>query len=624
MIGMATGWFGHLPAWLELMLATPIQFVIGWRFYVAAWKALRAGTGNMDLLVAMGTSAAYFYSVSLMVTEGPTASGQLYFEASAVIITLVLAGKVLESRAKRSASTAIRQLMALRPQTARLLRAGQEVELPIGEVGIGDLLIVRPGEQLPVDGEIVQGVSEIDEQLVTGESMPVARNIGDAVIAGSLNGLGLLRIRATRIGADTTLSRIADLVNHAQSGKAQIQRLVDRVAAVFVPAVLAIATITFIVWIGIGGGFEQALTAAVSVLVIACPCALGLATPTALVVGTGAAARSGILIRDIETLERAHAVTVVALDKTGTLTAGQPDVQTLHALDGTEEALLTLAASAQLGSEHPLGRAMVRAAQERDLGLQAPDSSEAVIGQGIKAVLDGAEVTIGRPDLLIGQGVDIGPGEKAAVDIAKKGGSVVWIAWEKQLIGLIALIDKARPEAALAIRTLAANDMSTWLLSGDQENVVNRLADDLGIADARAGLTPRDKVEQLRRLQEDRQVVAMVGDGINDAPALAAADVGLAMGSGADVALETAGITLLRPDLMLVPAALEIARATWQKIRQNLFWAFFYNAVGIPLAALGYLSPALAGLAMALSSVSVVTNSLLLKRWRPIQAAAQK
>ncbi len=618
MLGAMTGWSGHLSPWLELVLATPVQFVIGRRFYIAGWKALRAGSGNMDLLVAMGTSAAYFYSAYLVLSQGNAAAGHLYFEAAAVIITLVLAGKVLEARAKRSASAAIRQLMELRPQTARLLRAGEEVELPIQDVVVGDLAIVRPGEQLPVDGEVTKGHSEIDESLITGESMPVTRKVGDAVVAGSLNGPGLLRIRATRVGADTTLARIAALVDHAQSSKAPIQRLVDRVSAVFVPVVLAIAAVTFLGWMVAGGGFEHALTAAVAVLVIACPCALGLATPTALVAGTGAGARAGILIRDIETLERAHAVTMVAFDKTGTLTTGRPEMHAVTALDGrTREEVLTLAASAQQGSEHPLGKALVRAARNQGLTLTRPDSSQAVVGQGLIADLGGVRLVIGRAELLTSHGIDVTSGEPAAARLAATGGTIIWIGESDRLIGLAVLVDTARPEAAEAVRALAARRLSTVLLSGDHERVVTGLAENLAIDDARAELAPGDKVEHLERLRQQGQIVAMVGDGINDTPALAAADVSMAMGGGADVALEAAGITLMRPDLMLVPAALAIARATWRKIYQNLFWAFVYNVIGIPMAALGYLSPTLAGAAMAMSSVSVVTNSLLLKRWRP-------
>ncbi len=617
MLGMLTGLVGHMPAWLEMTLAAPVQFVIGRRFYVAGWKALRAGTGNMDLLVALGTSAAFFYSVYLVLTNGGAAAGHLYFEASAVIITLVLAGKVLESRAKRSASTAIRRLMALRPQTARVLRAQDEIEQPVQDVVVGDVVIVRPGEQIPVDGAIIRGASEIDESLVTGESLPVTRATGDSAIAGSVNGPGLLRLRTTRVGRDTTLARIADLVDRAQSGKAPIQKLVDRVSAVFVPIVLVIALSTFLVWLLVDGTFEHALTAAVSVLVIACPCALGLATPTALVTGTGVGAREGLLIRDIEALERAHAVTAVAFDKTGTLTDGQFDVETVVALEGTENELLAIAGSAQQGSEHPLGKAMVRAATARGMSLVRPETTRSVIGEGLVADVGGQQVVIGRPSLLSAHGIDIGAGKRIAATLDQANGTLAWIATNGRLIGFVALADQLRGDTRAAIEALAAQKVHVALLSGDSSSAAAHVADSLGIGHVRAELLPAQKVEEIERLRESGHKVAMIGDGINDAPALAAADVSIAMGKGADVALETAGITLMRSNLMLLPAALDISRATWRKIRQNLFWAFVYNIVGIPLAALGYLSPTLAGAAMAMSSVSVVTNSLLLKHWRP-------
>ncbi len=617
MLGMLTGWFGHMPAWLEMALAAPVQFVIGRRFYVAGWKALRAGAGNMDLLVAIGTSAAFFYSVYLVLTDGSAAAGHLYFEASAVIITLVLAGKVLEARAKRSASTAIRQLMALRPQTARLLHADGEIEVPVQQVTVGDIVIVRPGEQLPVDGEIVQGASEIDESLVTGESMPVTKETGDPVIAGSMNGPGLLRLRTTRVGRDTTLARIADLVDRAQVGKAPIQKLVDRVSAVFVPVVLVIALSTLVVWLLIDGTFENALTAAVSVLVIACPCALGLATPTALVAGTGAGARAGILIRDIETLERAHGVTTIAFDKTGTLTDGQFEVESLVALEGTEDELLMLAGSAQQGSEHPLGKAMVRAAVAKGLDLIHPEHSKAVVGEGLIAGIGDTEVIVGRLSLLASHDVDTRPGEAVAAGWNTDGRTVAWIARNGRLVGLAALADHVRVEARTALDALAEQRVRVALLSGDNKVAASNVARLLRIEHVRAGLQPAEKVDEIERLRGPDQVIAMIGDGVNDAPALAAADVSIAMGRGSDVALETAGITLMRSDLLLLPAALDVSRATWRKIQQNLFWAFVYNIIGIPLAALGYLSPTLAGAAMAMSSVSVVTNSLLLKRWRP-------
>ncbi len=605
----------HMSGWLELALATPVQFYIGRRFYVAAWHALKAKAGNMDQLVALGTSAAYFYSLWLLVKLGEGAEGHLYFEASAVVITLILAGKVLESRAKRSASSALRELMALRPDKATVLRAGEETEVAISDVMIGDIVVVKPGERLPVDGEIVFGESELDESLLTGESMPVVRRKGDHVIAGSINGAGLLQVRAQQIGNDTTLARIATLVEQAQTGKAPIQRLVDRIAAIFVPVVMAIALVTFLVWLALGAEFETALTAAISVLVIACPCALGLATPTALVAGTGVAAQHGILIRDIETLERAKNIDTVVFDKTGTLTIGKPEIVALAPFDGEEDALLALAGAAQSGSEHPLGKAMVKHAKARGLPLAAPSAFTAKVGEGIEATVNGAVVRIGRqgyaaPDATAAQ-------KTQAQKMAAQGQTVVWVAVDGVPKGLIGLADTPRPEAAPAIAALHKDGIRVMLLTGDNPETAAHIAEILAIDEVRAEMRPEDKVAVVQELVASGRHVAMVGDGVNDAPALAVADLGIAMGGGADVALETAGFVLMRPDPMLVQASLQVARATSRKIRQNLFWAFIYNVIGIPIAAFGLLNPALAGAAMAFSSVSVVSNSLLLKRWKP-------
>ncbi len=617
MIWRAFGVEFHLSPWLEIALATPVQFVSGWHFYTGSWKALKARSGNMDLLVAMGTTAAWLYSLVLVLLYDDAVAGELYFEASAVIITLVMTGKWLEERAKRSASEAIRRLMSLRPETARVVRDGREVEVSVSEVQVGDLLVLRPGERVPVDGEIVDGESEFDESLVTGESMPVARGPGQPVIAGALNGAGMVRFTATRVGTDTTLAKIARLVEQAQAGKAPIQRLVDRVSAIFVPVVIGIAALTFAGWLALGGTFETALVAAVSVLVIACPCALGLATPTALVAGTGSAARAGILIRDIETLERAHNVDVVVFDKTGTLTEGKPEVTAIVPLAGDEAKLLTIAATAQSGSEHPLGRAIVRAAEERELAIGRAESFSSVVGQGIEAVAEGHAVRIGRAPFVAEKAPLPAELEPRARELEEQAYTVVWVARDDRVLGLIALADRIREDAATAIARLHEQGVRTVMLSGDNRLAAERVAARLGIDEVRAPVRPEDKSGEVERLRAQGHVVAMVGDGINDTPALAAADVGIAMGSGADAALETAGITLMRTRPTLVPAALEIAKATRRKIWQNLFWAFIYNTAGIPLAAVGYLSPALAGAAMAASSVSVVSNSLTLRRWKP-------
>lgn len=616
MIAMTLGVGLHLPVWGEVALAAPVQFWIGRRFYRGAYAAIRAGAGNMDVLVALGSSAAFFYSLALVLMRGDAAAGHLYFEASAVIITLVLFGKWLESRAKRSAAAALRVLMALRPDRATVLRAGTETEVAIAEVARGDVVVVRPGERIAVDGIILRGETEIDESLVTGEPLPVLRRKGDPAIAGSINGPGLIRIRAEAVGADSTVAKIARMVADAQTGKAPIQRLVDRVSAIFVPAVLVLALLTLGAWLAAGATFEFAFTAAVSVLVIACPCALGLATPTALVAGTGAAARAGILIKDIETLERAGQVDTVIFDKTGTLTAGKPELQEICALTSTDECdLLGLAAAAQAGSEHPLGRAIVAAAKGRDIAASEASAFRAEIGAGIAATIDGEEVRMGRHDFAA---PDATPEALAAAEALSAGGrTVVWLAHRGKAIALFALADAVRPDAAAAVAALQARGLRVMLLTGDNRATADRIATQLGITEVEAEVRPAEKAAIINRLTEQGRRVAMVGDGVNDAPALAAAELGIAMGGGADVAMETAGVALMRPRPSLVPDALAVAAATARKIRQNLVAAFAYNVVCLPIAALGYLDPSVAGAAMALSSVSVAGNALLLKGWRP-------
>lgn len=603
-----------LSPWIGLALATPVQLVIGAGFYVAAWKALRVGTGNMDLLVALGSSAAYFYSVFLLAAG---IGGHTYFEASAVVITLILLGRWLEARAKRATGSAIRALSALRPELAQVERDGAEIALPIAAVSLGDIVVVRPGERLPTDGRVLSGTSEVDESMLTGESLPVTKHPGEAVVGGAINGSGLLRIETTAVGAQATLARIIAMVERAQTKKAPVQRLVDQVAAVFVPVVLACALVAFLGWYLLAGSFTAGLIAAVAVLVIACPCSLGLATPTALMVGTGAAARAGILIRDAVALERAHRLDTVVLDKTGTVTEGHPAVTEIVSPVLPEQELLTLAAAAQTGSAHPLARAVLTAAE--GLALPKLDSFQSHPGRGLIARVGGRRIVIGNRALLAEQGIPAAL-EAEALALEERGRTVMWAGAldpAPQLLGLIAVMDRVRPSAAAAVRRLQAVGIETVLLTGDNARTAQAVASELGITRVLAEVLPAGKAAEIKRLQREGRRVAMVGDGVNDAPALALADVGIAMGSGADVAMEAAGITLMRPDPMLIADAIAISRATYAKIRQNLFWAFFFNVIGIPLAGLGLLNPMIAGAAMAFSSVTVVSNALLLRRWRP-------
>ena len=607
----------HVMPAFEVLIATPIQFVIGFRFYRGAFNALRGGSANMDVLVVLGTTAAYGFSWYLLQTLGEEADGQLYFEASAVIITLVLLGKYLENRAKRGTTRAIRALMELRPPSARVEQPdGTIVETGIGRVASGDLVVVRPGERIPVDGEVVSGTSDVDESLVTGESVPVAKTVGDPVTGGAINGTGLVKVRATTVGEDSTLARIVRLVENAQAGKAAVQRLVDRISAVFVPVVIVIAVVTFVAWLAVSGNVEPSLIAAVSVLVIACPCALGLATPTAIMTGTGAAARAGILIKEVDALEQAHNIDTVIFDKTGTLTEGRPRVARLSAT-GSDDNLLTVAASVQRGSEHPLARAMLERASELDLRTLPPREFEAVPGLGAHAVVDGKEVRLGNA-AFVGSHVAIDAASRTrASDWEREGTTVVFVAESNRLLGLVGIDDPIRDTAAAAINALRDIGVRTTMLSGDSEAVARRVAETVGIGDVRGGVRPDEKARVVEQMTAAGRVVGMVGDGINDAPALASANVGFALGGGTDIAMETASVTLMRSDPRMVAGAIAASRATFRKIKQNLFWAFAYNVVCIPLAALGLLSPTIAAAAMALSSVSVVGNSLLLRRWQP-------
>jgi Cu+-exporting ATPase len=619
MLGLLIGKHWMLNGWLQLALATPVQFWLGARFYIAGWKALKAGTGNMDLLVALGTSAAFGLSLFELLRHGAHGTAHLYFEASAVVITLVLLGKWLEARAKHQTTEAIRALNALRPETARVRRDGIEQEVPIAQVRSGDVVVVRPGERIAVDGVVQSGASQVDESLITGESLPVERGEGDHVTGGSVNGEGLLVVGTTVVGAETTLSRIVRMVESAQAKKAPIQRLVDKVSAVFVPVVIGIALLTVLAW-GLGTGqWEQGILNAVAVLVIACPCALGLATPTAIMAGTGVAARHGILIKDAEALEVAHGITVVAFDKTGTLTEGKPKLIEAVAASGDRLQLLAQAAAIQAGSEHPLARAVQEAAAAQSVPALGATQLRAVAGKGMAALVQGREMRLGSGRFMKELGVELTPLSAQAHRHELQGRTVSWLADvtdQPRLMGLFAFGDTVKADARDAVARLHALKVRTVLVTGDNRGSADAVARALGIDQIEAEVLPQDKADIVERLKQGGALVAMVGDGINDAPALAAANVGIAMSTGTDVAMHAAGITLMRGKPSLVADAIDISRLTYAKIRQNLFWAFVYNAVGVPLAAFGLLNPVIAGAAMAFSSVSVVSNALLLRRWK--------
>jgi Cu+-exporting ATPase len=622
MVGDLLGRHWMLPAWLQFLLATPVQFILGARFYKAGWHALRALTGNMDLLVAIGTTAGWGLSVWLWLTGG---GDHLYFEASAVVVTLVLLGKWLEARAKRQTTAAIRALHALRPETAHvLLRAGGEVDVPLAEVLVNDQLVVRPGERIPADGTVEQGDTHVDESMLTGEPLPVAKGVGARVTGGSINGEGRIVVQATAVGHETVLSRIIRLVEDAQAAKAPIQRLVDQVSAVFVPVVIGIALVTLGGWLLAGAGVEAALIHAVAVLVIACPCALGLATPAAIMAGTGVAARHGILIKDAQALELAHRVDTVAFDKTGTLTVGRPRLTAFVAAPGADEAAaLAAAASLQSGSEHPLARAVTESARDRGIAIAEPEAVRAVAGRGTEGEVAARSYLIGSLRWMEELGVSLAALQPEIARLQAEGATLSVLA-ERATQGLaaralMAFADEPKPGVQQALERLRRRGLRIVMISGDNRAAALAMARRIGLNEdeVRADVLPGDKAAQVAALREGGHVVAMVGDGVNDAPALAAADVGLAMGTGTDVAMHAAGVTLMRGDVGLVAGALEISHRTVVKIRQNLFWAFIYNVAGVPLAALGFLSPVVAGAAMALSSVSVMGNALLLKRWRP-------
>jgi Cu+-exporting ATPase len=615
---MATMFSGHahelLPHWLQFALATPVQFWAGRRFYVGAWHALRGGGANMDVLIALGTSMAYFYSAAVVAFELPL---HVYFEASASIITLVLMGKLLEARARARASAAIEALIRLQPRTARVERDGALVEVDVAAIGVGDVFVVPPGESVPVDGIVLDGESAVDEAMLTGESLPVAKRPGARVYAATLNQQGLLRCRATGVGAGTALAAIVRLVEEAQGSKAPIQRLADVVSGVFVPVVAALAALTFGGWWLAGGDAVAALVNAVAVLVIACPCALGLATPTAIMVGSGAGARAGVLIKNAAALEQAGRISALIVDKTGTLTAGRPAVVDVAPAPGVDAAaLLRVAVTLEQGSTHPLAHAVREYAAAQGVSPAAASALRALPGKGVRAEIDALPATLGSPRYLAQIGLAVDAARLAALEQA--GSTVIAVAHGERVLGLIAIADRLRPGSRAAVARIQALGIAVIMMTGDNRATAAAIARETGIAHYEAEVLPQDKAERVARLKREGHVVGVVGDGINDAPALAAADVSFAIGAGADVAIHAADVTLMRDDLAGVADAVRLSRATLRKIRQNLFFAFIYNVLGIPLAAAGMLNPVIAGAAMALSSVSVVSNSLLLRRWKPL------
>ena len=623
MVGDLFGQHWMLPAWIQFLLATPVQFVLGARFYRAGWHALKARTGNMELLVAIGTTAGWALSTWLWWRAEAGEVPHLYYEASAVVITLVLLGKWLEARAKRQTTTAIRALHALRPERAHLLPDGirrtDTTDVAVDELLPGDVIRVLPGERFAADGTVVQGHTQADESMLTGESLPVSKDVGDGVTGGSLNGEGAVDVRVRAVGAQSVLAQIIGLVQDAQAGKAPVQRMVDQVAAVFVPVVLVIALVTLLGWLGTGAPMEEALLHAVAVLVIACPCALGLATPTAIMAGTGVAARHGILIKDAEALEVAHRIDTVAFDKTGTLTEGKPQLVSALPAAGHDADLLSWSAAIQAGSEHPLARAVMDAAKAAGVPRLSAAKVSAAPGRGMSAEVQGRALRLGSPRYMQELGVDTTALAGPSRQLQDEGRTVSCLADVTDspvLVGLLAFGDAPKASAITAVKDLQAMGVRTVMLTGDNRGSAAVVGGALGIDHIEAEVLPADKAAIVNQLKAGGQSVAMVGDGINDAPALAAADVGIAMSTGTDVAMHAAGITLMRGDPALVADAIDISRRTYRKIRQNLFWAFAYNVVGIPLAAAGLLNPVVAGAAMALSSVSVVSNALLLRSWR--------
>lgn len=617
--GMPWAAFLHNP-YFQLAVAAPVQFIIGSRFYKNAFYAIRAKSANMDVLISMGTTAAFFYSLYnvFFQTVGEGMMKDLYFEASAVIITLVLLGKYLEAVAKGKTSEAVKKLVGLQAKTARVVRGGEEADIPVEEVEIGDIVVVRPGEKVPVDGKIIEGNSSVDESMLTGESIPVEKKAGDFVFGATINRFGTFKFEAAKVGKDTVLSQIIKMVEDAQGSKAPIQRVADKVSGVFVPIVISVAILTFAACMVFDGNPAKGVTSAVSVLVIACPCALGLATPTAIMVGTGKGAENGILIKGGEYLETACKLNVVVLDKTGTITKGQPEVTDIVSLGRyNKEDLLRMAAAAEKKSEHPLGIAIYEEGKKLPGTIPEPGKFEAVPGKGVAAEINGDVVYIGTTMLISEKGVDAGEAEPVIAGLEDEGKTAMLMAVNDSLQAVLAIADTVKESSKEAVGDLKAMGMEVYMITGDNRRTAEAIARQTGIDGIFAEVLPENKAKEVEKLKAEGKAVAMVGDGINDAPALAAADIGIAMGTGTDIAIEAAGITLMRGDLRAIPAAIRLSRKTMKKIKQNLFWAFFYNTIGIPVAAMGLLNPMIAGGAMALSSVSVVTNSLSLKRFDP-------
>ncbi|HLA21866.1 MAG TPA: heavy metal translocating P-type ATPase [Nitrosopumilaceae archaeon] len=603
---------------LLFIIVTPVQFIGGWTFYVGAYQAIKRRTANMDLLISIGTLVAYFYSTVVLFFPGalPVKERDVYFEVSAVIIAFVLLGKYMEEAIKKRSSAAVRKLLDLRPATARVIKDGKEVEIPANQIQVDDILIIRPGEKIPTDGVVIEGISAVDEKMITGESLPVDKQVGNEVIGATLNKQGLLKIKATKVGRETALSQIVHIVEEAQASTGHIQRIVDSISAKFVPAVVSVAVGSFLVWYFVFGNFITGLLSFVAVLIIACPCAMGIATPAALMVGVGKGAEAGILIRGAEYLERSQKIKTIVFDKTGTLTKGEPSVTDLLSLNNhTDAQLLELAGSVESGSEHPLAQAIIKEAKARNISLQNPTQFEAVSGMGVKANVDSKQVLFGNRKLMLKFGIPIDVEQKMA-DLESQGKTVMIVAVEKEIAGLIAVADTLKESSAAAIGLLKKLGIETVMLTGDNEKTARSVAQNVGIDKVIANVLPAEKANVIKKLQSEGKVVAMVGDGINDAPALAQADIGIAIGSGSDIAKETGGIILIKDDIMDVVRAVKLSRATMRKIKENLFWALAYNTGAIPIAAIGLLSPIIAAAAMALSSISVIANSSLLKRFK--------